>query len=436
MGRFRLALTSLEWNPSQKNGVPEDIVRTLKTAPEKRSENERTALVRYYRSIAPELEGPRRDIARWEEQRSRLLHEIPTALVSETTSPRPIRVLPRGNWMDDSGEIVPPGVPAFLKPLDTGTNRATRLDLARWLVARDQPLTARVLANRLWRMFFGVGLSKTVDDFGSRGEPPVHPELLDWLAADLMDHGWDVKRTIRLLVTSAAYRRSSVASAEMEQRDPYNRWCARQSRLRLDAEFIRDNALFASGLLVDRIGGPSVKPWQPPGYWAPLNFPRREYEPDRGEATHRRGLYTHWQRTFLHPALLVFDAPSREECTVARPVSNTPLQALVLLNDPEYVEAARALAERIARLPDSFEARLRFAYGRVLGRPPRSEEIETLLDLYRSQLEAFRNHGSSARALAFAKPAPSATGFDPPELAAWTSVSRTLLNLHETITRN
>lgn len=436
IGRFRLGLTALEWPPSGKTGVPEAVMKALKTAPEQRDDNQRQAIARHYRTVAPELEGPRRYVAQLEAERSLLLVNIPTALVAQAGPPRTVRVLARGNWMDDSGEVMAPGMPRFLNAPDAGTNRATRLDLANWLVARDNPLTARVLANRLWKLFFGTGLSKTTDDFGARGEPPVHPELLDWLAADLMDHGWDLKRTVRLMVTSATYRQSSLSSPELEERDPYNRLCARQSRVRLDAEFIRDNALAASGLLVDTLGGPSVKPWQPPGYWSPLNFPRREYEPDRGEATYRRGLYTHWQRTFPHPALLVFDAPSREECTVARTVSNTPLQALVLLNDPEFVEAARVLAERILRQPADFERRLAFAFARVLGRAPRAEETDTLRKLFHEQRESYDQDPESALSLVSVGGAPTAGSLDVADLAAWTSVSRSLLNLHETITRN
>jgi hypothetical protein len=435
IGRFRLSLSSLEFPPVEKSGVPDDVLKAIKVAPEKRDANQCKLIARHYRKVAPELFEPRRQLAWLEAERSLLLGRIPSTLVAESTTPRTMRVLPRGNWMDDSGEVVPPGVPQFLKQIDTGTNRPTRLDLANWIVSPDNPLTARLVVNRLWKMFFGLGLSKNTEDFGARGEWPVHPELLDWLAADLMEYGWDLKRTVRLLVTSATYRQSSANSPVLDERDPDNRLCARQSRVRVDAEFIRDNALAVSGLLMGQVGGPSVQPWQPPGYWSALNFPKREYEPDRGEATWRRGLYTHWQRTFLHPALLAFDAPTREECTVNRPTSNTPLQALVLLNDPEFVEAARVFAEKILRQPGDFVERLRFAYAHALGRPPQDQETKTLEDLFQNQRAIFERDKEAAQALAAVGQAPRATG-DAADLAAWTSVSRALLNLHETITRN
>jgi hypothetical protein len=436
VGRFRLSVSSLEFPPAERNGVPDEVLKALKVAPEKRDTHQRQVIARHYRSVAPVLLELRRDLARLEAERSLLLGRVPSTLVTVATTPKPIRVLPRGNWMDDSGEVVQPGVPQFLRQIECGTNRPTRLDFANWIVARDNPLTARVLVNRLWQMYFGTGLSQTTEDFGARGEWPWHPELLDWLAADLADHGWDLKRTIRMMVTSSTYRQSSVTNPDLQERDPFNRLYARQSRVRLGAEFIRDNALAVSGLLNDQVGGPSVKPWQPPGLWSSLNFPRREYEPDRGEATWRRGLYTHWQRTFLHPALLAFDAPTREECTVNRPPSNTPSQALVLLNDPEFVEAARSLAARIARQPGGFDQRIGFAYAQALGRPPRTQEVEMLGNLFKEQRAFFDNNHDAAEELVTVGEAPRAADLKPADVAAWTSVSRALLNLHETITRN
>ena len=436
IGRFRLSVSSLEFPPSEKGGVPEKVFEAIKVAPDNRDADQRKLIARHYRKVTPDLAEPRQRLARLEAERSLLMGPVPSTLIAEAGEPQPIRILARANWMDDSGDIVQPGVPEFLGKVDTGTNQATRLDLANWLVSKDNPLTARTLVNRLWKMFFGVGLSKSTEDLGARGEWPVHPELLDWLAADLMDHGWDLKRTIRLMVTSATYRQSSVGSPSLVERDAYNRLYARQLPIRLDAEFIRDNALAVSGLLVNEVGGPSVKPWQPPGLWASLNFPRREYEPDRGNATWRRGLYTHWQRTFLHPALLAFDAPSREECTVNRPVSNTPSQALVLLNDAEFLEAARVFAEKTIRQDGDFEQRLKFAYNRVLGRAPKGEETKTLRELFEQQHAFFEKDKGAAQELVAVGGAPQARDLDAADLAAWTSVSRALLNLHETITRN
>jgi hypothetical protein len=252
-----------------------------------------------------------------------------------------MRVLPRGNWLDDSGQVVAPGVPASLNPLTVTERRATRLDLAYWLLEVDNPLTARVFVNRLWKLFFGQGIVTTLEDFGSQGAWPTHPELLDWLAVEFRDSGWNVKHLVKLMVLSRTYRQTSAVPEAVRLRDPFNRWLARQGRFRLDAEMVRDNALAVSGLLVHKVGGRSVKPYQPAGYWSYLNFPRRDWQKDAGDDQYRRGLYTYWCRTFLHPSLVAFDAPTREECTVERPRSNTPQQALVLLNDPTYVEAAR-----------------------------------------------------------------------------------------------
>jgi hypothetical protein len=350
--------------------------------------------------------------------------------------PRTMRILPRGNWLDDSGEIVQPGTPASLPALGVTGRRASRLDLASWLVSKEHPLTARVFVNRLWKIAFGQGLVTSLDDFGAQGTWPSHPELLDWLAVEFRESGWDVKHLVRLLVTSSTYRQSSVASEALRHIDPYNRLLARQGRFRLDAEMVRDNALAVSGLLSGKIGGPSVKPYQPAGYWVYLNFPTREYYADKGEDQYRRGLYTYWQRTFPHPSLIAFDAPSREECTVDRPRSNTPQQALVLLNDPTYVEAARKLAEKVlAEGGKSDEARLIFAYRRVLGRSPHDGEAKVLLPLVARHLKEYREDASAAADLLSVGQSPIAKDMERPALAAWTSVARVLLNLHETITR-
>src|SRR5690348_17097758 len=250
--------------------------------------------------------------------------------------------------------------------LDTGGRRATRLDLANWIVSPSNPLTARVFVNRTWREFFGVGLSKSLDDLGSQGEWPVHQDLLDWLAADFMEH-WDVRHLIRTIVLSQTYRQSSLGTPQLDEKDPDNRLLARQSRYRVDAEVVRDIALSVSGLLVEHFGGPSVKPYQPDGYLATLNFPKREYAASSGDDLYRRGVYTFWQRSFLHPSLLTFDAPTREECAVARTTSNTPLQALELLNDPIYVETARVFAARVLKQKGD---RIAWAVERALDRPP------------------------------------------------------------------
>ena len=357
-------------------------------------------------------------------------------LITVAVEPREMRVLPRGNWMDMSGEVVTPGVPEFLGELST-TGRATRSDLAAWLTSRDNPLTARVFVNRLWKLFFGAGLSKVLDDVGSQGEPPTHPELLDALAVEFMDSGWDVKHMIRLLVSSKTYRQSSFERTELAEIDPYNRLFARQARHRLDAELIRDNALAVSGLLVKTIGGNSVKPYQPAGLYRHLNFPKRQYKHDSGDAQYRRGLYTHWQRQFLHPAMKSFDAPSREECTAERPRSNTPLAALVLLNDPSYVEAARVFAEQAMQQPGEADTdRLRWIMRHALSRDSSADELAVLKSLLRKQRSRFNADPDAAKAIVGIGLRPVDEGLEVQELAAWTSVTRTVLNMHEFITRN
>ena len=359
--------------------------------------------------------------------------QIRPTLITVSVEPRTMRILARGNWMDGSGEVVSPAVPDFMPPLELETPlRATRLDLAKWLVAKENPLTARVFVNRLWKLYFGAGLSKVLDDLGAQGESPFHPELLDWLAAEFMESGWDVKYMIHLMATSQTYRQSSLMRPELRERDPFNRLLARQSRFRIEAELIRDNALAISGLLVPTIGGASVHPYQPPGYYQHLNFPTRSYLPDRGEDQYRRGLYTHWQRTFLHPAMLAFDAPTREECTAERPISNTPKGALALLNDPSMVEAARALAIKLM----GHESSLQFGFELVTSREPDSRELAILSALHAEQLAYYQANPEAAEELSQVGNMPNPEELDLVALAAWTSVARALLNLNETITRN
>jgi hypothetical protein len=271
-------------------------------------------------------------------------------MITRAAEPLTTRILPRGNWQDESGAVVEPGVPDFLSRPGGGESegrRLTRLDLARWITDAENPLTARVFVNRLWKQFFGTGISGVLDDVGAQGEWPTHLELLDWLAVEFRESGWDVKHMVKQIVMSAAYRQDSRQRPELREIDPNNRLLAAQSPRRLEAEFVRDNALAIAGLIDLEVGGPSAHPYQPGGYYANLQFPDRDYVADRDERQYRRGVYMHWQRTFLHPMLANFDAPSREECTATRPVANTPQQALTLLNDPTFVEAARVLARQL-----------------------------------------------------------------------------------------
>ncbi|WP_169981299.1 PSD1 and planctomycete cytochrome C domain-containing protein [Tautonia rosea] len=440
LGHFRLSVATVP-RPviAPGRGLPRPVRDALVVEPSRRDDDQYAVLSAYYRSIAPALEPQRAELAALQAERAHLNGQVTTMLATVSVPPRTIRVLPRGNWMDDSGEIVLPGTPAVLPGPASSEDgeRLNRLDLARWIVAPENPLTARALVNRLWKLYFGEGLSRTMDDLGSQGEWPSHPELLDWLAGRLIDSGWDVKGLVRTIVTSGTYRQSSVASDSIQQHDAYNRWLARQSRFRLDAELVRDSALSISGLLNKEIGGPSVKPYQPPGYWAFLNFPTREWQNDQGMNLYRRGLYTHWQRQYLYPSLLAFDAPSREECTAERVRSNTPLQALVLLNDPAYVEAARSFAELILREGGSTsDDRFDWAFLHGLSRTPRPAEREVLHAQLEKHLAAYRTDRKSATELLSIGARPVPVEFDVAELAAWTNVARTLLNLHATITRN
>ncbi len=391
----------------------------------------------YFLKTTPLHKAERDAVAKAEAARKAFYDPLPKCLVSVSdTNKRTVRILPRGDWMNESGEVVKAALPGYLpKPKIEGRD-LTRLDLAQWLVSKDNPLTARTVMNRLWKQFFGTGLSKVLDDLGAQGEPPVNPALLDWLACEFMDSGWDFQHMVRIIVNSDTYQQVSTSTPELTAADPYNRECARQSAFRLDAELVRDNALAISGLLVPKIGGPSVKPYQPAKYWENLNFPVREWQNDSGESLYRRGMYTWWQRSFLHPSLLAFDAPSREECTAERNRSNIPQQALVLLNDPTYVEAARAFASRIlTECQGDAAKRIEWAMQQALQRKPTAEEMKTLSSLFDQQLADYQKGPAAAEALLQTGAAPVATGLNKTDLAAWTHVARVLLNLHETITR-
>ena len=382
---------------------------------------------------------------------------LPKCLVTQASpNPRTVRLLPRGNWMDDSGPLMQPALPDYLRTPPSLANQnqtketsqasersLNRLDLAAWLVSKENPLTARVTMNRLWKHFFGTGLSKVLDDLGTQGEVPVNPKLLDQLTCEFIDSGWSFKHMVRAIVLSRTYRQSSQADASAMSLDPLNRWTARQSPFRMDAEFVRDYALEHAGLLATSIGGRSAKPYQPDGYWDSLNFPTRTYTPDASDQQYRRGLYTWWQRTFLHPSLMAFDAPSREECCAERNRSNLPQQALVLLNDPTYVEAARGLAHRTLtnRSALTDPERLEWMFTQVLCRRPSRSEQDALLELLDKQRVNYRANPESALRLGqtgLFQPGQSQPGqsIDPIESAAWTHPARVLLNLHETITRN
>ncbi len=419
-----------------RNSHDDSIIKAIQVDPFVRTTNQRKQIDDYYRRIAPALDGIRNQIAKLEKRQNEIRSQSPYSLTTVSVQPRTTRILPRGNWLDDTGDIVEPMIPEFIGDLKINNRRPTRHDLAKWVVSRNNPLTARTFVNRLWALYFGTGISRVLDDLGAQGEPPVHAELLDWLAVEFMESGWNVKHLVKLIVSSNAYRQSSKPNEELHEKDPYNRLIARQSRWRLDAEMVRDNALLLSGLLVPKIGGPSVKPYQPVGYYSNLNFPKRKYVHDKGESQYRRGLYTHWQRTFLHPSMMAFDAPSRQECTAERSTSNTPMQALTLLNDPTYVEAALVFGARIIREGGKTPIdRINWAYNQALSRLPNQKELDIITTLFDKHKNEYTENPDSAKAISALSEIPATRGIDSIELASWTSVARVILNLHETITR-
>ncbi|MBK9171223.1 MAG: DUF1553 domain-containing protein [Bryobacterales bacterium] len=369
-----------------------------------------------------------------EAQRKLYHDQIPTVMVmAERDEPRETFLLKRGAY-DAQGDKVEPGVPAVLPPLAADWPR-NRLGLARWLVDRRNPLTARVAVNRFWQMLFGTGLVKTVEDFGSQGEWPVHADLLDWLAVEFMESGWDVRHILKTIVTSATYRQASAVSPALLEKDPENRLLGRGPRLRLSPEMIRDQALAVSGLLVEQTGGPSVKPYQPEGLWQELHG-GKGYTPDSGEGLYRRSLYTYWKRTVAPPAMVNFDSPSREVCVVRESRTNTPLQALNLMNDVTYVEAARKLAERMMREGGASPGeRMGWAYRAVLARPAQAREIEVLESAWRRFHEFYRSNRREAERYLAQGESRRDRKLDPRELAAYTGVASLLLNLDEAITK-
>jgi cytochrome c553 len=372
-------------------------------------------------------------------EKTKLEQSIPASMIfRDDPTPRQAFVMARGQY-DKPGEKVEPGTPAAFPPLKT-TTRPTRLDLARWVVSKENPLAARVYVNRLWQQFFGLGLVKTANDFGLQGDSPTHPELLDWLAANFRDNGWDIRATVRLMVTSAAFRRSSATSPALFQSDPDNRLYARGPRFRLDAEQVRDNALVLGGLLDMTMGGKGVKPYQPENIWEPVGFTgsnTRSYTRDSGQALYRRTLYTFYKRTAPPPFMANFDAPNREQPCSRRDRSNTPLQALQLLNDIQHVEAARMFAERIIAEGGATDAdRMTYAFKLVLARSPSSRELTILREELATHLARYTKAPDDAKKLLAVGEAKAKVGLKPEQVAAYTLVASMLLNLDETLTRN
>jgi hypothetical protein len=413
---------------------PELVGALLGIAADKRTPAQQAQIRRFYLNrIDADFAKVKAKIAETIRQRGEIDKALPVVMVMEEMSkPRDIYVLKRGQY-DRPGDNVTVGVPVALGATPQPANR---LDLAKWLVSPNHPLTARVAVNRWWQMYFGTGLVKTVEDFGITGEYPSHPDLLDWLATELIRTGWDVKALQRLIVTSATYRQSSAVTKELLERDPENRLLARGPRHRLSAEAVRDSALAIGGLLVERLGGPSAKPYQPAGLWEDVTVERRgRYVTDKGDGLYRRSMYTFWKRTCPPPGLMTFDAPNREVCVARRATTNTPLQALVMLNDPTYVEAARKLAERMMHEGKSSNERLAIAFQRAVCRTPTAEEIRILSRIHDEAVTRFQNDPEAAKKLLMVGESPRDTTLAEIELAAWAVVASTILNLDETISK-
>jgi hypothetical protein len=410
--------------------LAEEIQEALAQDPEQRDGGRLNQLATHWRTNDAPYAGLLERQKRLRDERDGLNRSIPRVMVmADQEKFRDTFILARGNYQQPGAQVraaVPQGLST--SPAGAPTNR---LGLAQWLLSDDQPLTARVAVNRSWQLFFGLGLVKTSEDFGLQGERPSHPELLDWLAVEFRDSGWDLKHLHRLIVTSATYRQSSRTPPETRERDPENRLLARGPRLRMPSWMIRDAALFHAGLLVEDIGGPPVKPYQPSGIWEEATFGTKRYEQDHGASLYRRSLYVFWRR-IVGPTLF-FDVASRQTCTVRTPRTNVPLHALLTLNDITYVEAARALAIRVATSGASDTDRLRWLYQEVVGRLPDTAEQDRLLESLRRYQQRFTAEPERARELVGIGEVRIPTSLDPASQAAWTVVCSTVLNLDEAL---
>jgi hypothetical protein len=446
-GQYRFyALTGTD----DGTNLPAVVQTTLQKPAASRSSTEQEQLQAYYASIAPELKNLRRQIANLTDRLNDLTQPHDVMVMNTAPKPRQTHILNRGQY-DQPGKLVHPGVPASLPALSAVPleGEANRLDLAQWLVKPNHPLTARVAVNRIWQLLFGTGLVSTSADFGSQGSPPSHPKLLDWLAVDFIESGWNVKRLISKIVQSATYQQSSYITPHSLQVDPNNRLLSHGPRFRLQGEFIRDATLKVSGLLVDQVGGPSVKPYQPPGLWKEVSHfgstpaTAQAFVQEHGDKLYRRSMYTYWKRTVPPPSMVSFDAPNRELCTLSRQTTNTPLQALVLLNDPQFVEASRAFAERILRQgprlgphgsPRNIKAKIRFAFELATARMPTQQEVDILVQAYQQNFKQYQAQPERAIATLQVGESERDTDLDLSEHAAWTGVAKLILNLSETIT--
>lgn len=433
LGRWRISATN-DAQVARRIGVPFDVLQSLDTLADSRTAAQTLQIKSYYKSIAPSLKGLRDQLAALEKSRP-AMPTVPVLQELAGDQRRKTTIFLRGNYLT-KGPEVEPGFPAAFQTAKPPASAPTRLDLARWLVDPENPLTARVAANRFWAQLFGAGLVTTEEDFGAQGELPSHPELLDWLAVEFRHRDWDVKQFLRTVVTSATYRQTAKVTPDVAAKDPRNRWLSRGPRFRLEAELVRDQALAISGLLARKVGGPSVYPYQPAGMWQAAFNGQRSWTESPGEDKFRRGLYTFWRRTSPYPSMATFDAPSRETCSVRRIRTNTPLQAFVTMNDPAYVEISQAFARRVisegGATPDEKAA---YALKLALSRVPDAEQIAEVVRLYQSELEHYRAHPQEATDLATKPIGGLPPGLDAAEAAAWTVVANTLLNLDSVLMR-
>ena len=439
---LRLYDRRLYGNEALELGSLSPLHTVLQVTASKRTDDQKKWLREYFEAeIAnPREKATERDYVTLNRGLDELNREIPSTMVmAEMDKPRDTFILKRGDYRNQT-EKVSPNTPAVLPPLPSDAPR-NRLTLAKWIVDPANPLTARVAVNHFWQMYFGIGLVKTSEDFGSQGDPPANQELLDWMATEFVRTKWDVKAMQRLIVTSAVYKQSSRVTPELLEKDPENRLLARGPRFRLPAEMIRDNALSVSGLLNDKIGGPSVLPYQPKGLWEEMafggDFSAQTYVQSHGADLYRRSMYTFWKRTVPYPGLNTFDAPDREKCTARRTITNTPLQALLLMNDPTYLEASRWLAQRdLSEAGKEESDRIKHAFKIVMDRDPSARQTELLSKLYEKERVHYSDNKAAAEKLLTigeSKPDPK---FEPTELAAWTMVASTILNMDETVTKN
>ncbi|MEY4565626.1 MAG: hypothetical protein RLY14_596, partial [Planctomycetota bacterium] len=451
IGRFRLSTTSAaaELVKLDQTPLPPTLLEALKVPVEQRGDAQWKEIETFYATRSESaISSKQREVEAAKKALQEYRQSLPSAMVLKEGNPRDAFVLKRGQY-DQPGDKVERGLPAFLPPLPSGSSN-DRLGLAKWLVDPANPLTARVWVNRAWERFFGNGIVKTSENFGSQSEFPTHPELLDFLSAEFMQptvlpavngqapHAWDMKAIQKFIVMSQTYRQASTVTPEQLKIDPENKWLSRSPRLRLQAEFIRDVALQVSGLLVEKVGGPSVRPYMPDGVWDETSRygDLRNYQADTNEGRYRRSMYTIWKRTAAPPTMLLFDAPNREICTVKRSRTNTPLQALSLLNEVTFIEAARGLAKRmITEGGASSTDRIKFGFRWVTGRLPNDRELQVLESGLAADLETLQKHPETIEGLLTSGKPLDASNLDRRELAAYSLAANILLNLDEFVNR-